>query len=129
MSIPPVGATCTALHPRPPPNPQASRLLACLLHGERRGSGDPYSAANRVVTVWRLLAVLNTQQLQVLSACPEFFDLPHSDAPEEALPAAALAAILEASSKPWAPGLWLLLCTQFWTCSCSAPSSAGKLAG
>lgn len=81
---------------RPAPHPlQASRLLACLQQGEQRGSGDPYSAPTRLVTIWRLLAALNAQQLRALSDCPQFYDLPHTDAPEEPLPAGALAAVLE----------------------------------
>lgn len=85
----------------PAPHPvQASRLLACLLQGEQRGSGDPYSAPTRLVTAWRLLAALNTQQLRALSDCPQFYDLPHTDAPEEPLPAAALAAVLEVRCRP-----------------------------
>ncbi|PRW20575.1 E3 ubiquitin- ligase HUWE1 [Chlorella sorokiniana] len=78
-----------------PSSDVASRLLACLLQGERRGNGDPYRRSRSLVTVWRLLAALNTPQLRALSDCPQFYDLPHTDAPEEPLPAAALAAVLE----------------------------------
>ena len=85
----------TAIPPAPRPL-QASRLLACLLPGERRGSGDPYSTpASGLVTVWRLLAALNVQQLRALSDCPQFYALPHTDTPEEPLPTAGLAAVLE----------------------------------
>ena len=96
---------CSQLQPpvaqRPAPlrAPQASRVLACLAEGERAagvpGGGSAGGSALSVVTVWQLLAVVNAGQLRTVAACPAFLDLPHTDAPEEALPLAALGAMLE----------------------------------
>lgn len=65
-------------------------MLGALLQGDARSSG-----ATTAVTVWQLLACLGAEQLRALSGCPKFFDLPHSDAPEWALPEAAVDAMLE----------------------------------
>ena len=70
---------------------QASQVLGTLLlAGSAGGDGD-----GTVVSVWQLLPLLDARQLSALSACPAFFDLPHSEAPHQALGLPAVDAMLE----------------------------------
>ncbi|KAL4422562.1 hypothetical protein ABPG75_008759 [Micractinium tetrahymenae] len=79
----------------------ASKILDCLLRSGSTSadSVSPGASGGSIVSVWQLLARLNAAQLKALTACPRFYDLPHSEAPEQPLPPAALDAMLQLAAE------------------------------
>jgi hypothetical protein len=104
-----------SLNARPCLALQASKVLDCLLQdsaaaapGSAPTSGSTTagstSTSGSIATVWELLALLNAQQLKVVSSSPRFYDLHHTDAPGWLLPEAALDAALQVGCCWQSPG-------------------------